>query len=91
MSTKEEVTIEIKEKNNQLQELIKKVKSTEIEIYNLREKLYGLDPKYIKVVCPICNGKGYSINQDNKKIICNICLGKEYTWMMLYDKKGDSK
>jgi len=78
---KKEINQMIIERDN----LTKKINEISVEITNKTRRLYELSPKYIKVVCPSCGGKGY-IQEDNRKRICPSCGGVEYLWMVKYEK-----
>jgi len=64
--------------------LIIDINKLEKEINNTLEEYYRLSGEYVKVVCPRCNGVGYTIDPETrKKVKC-----PEYIWMKVWKPKN---
>jgi len=55
------------------------VRELEDKIHELTQKENELDDKITKIICPECNGYGYTIEEDGK-ILCMMCKGNRYLW-----------
>ena len=80
MSIEEKIR-ELEEKRNKL---ISRLKNIDKEIIKYRDQLFELSDKYVKIVCPECNGEGYKKDKEGRKHICPLCNGKKWIWALSY-------
>ena len=80
MSLEEKIS-ELEQKRNNL---ITRLKGIDRDIIKYRDQLLEQSDKYVKIVCPECNGEGYKKDDQRKKHICPLCNGKKWVWALQY-------
>lgn len=89
--TIEEIRIELEDELKSLNynklKLIQEVQSIEQKQNDLLEKLYLMDPRFVRITCNNCKGTGYVEAKDGKKQFCPYCGGpdKPYIWAEAYE------
>lgn len=83
--TVEEIEDEIKSLSRKRDKHLIQANEIQEQLLKLAEEMYEINPKYVKVDCLICGGKGYIQTEENKKVKCNVCEMKSYIWAKVYE------